>query len=1008
MPLFLGRYVGHVRVTLVLTYIVPSVVYGKTWVGALGDKQVPGWPAECVPAGLRALWGRCPKVERLRWCNRHHVQHPCSCNARSYHGSNPWSRNTMVLAVPLTRGVTTLLAVLGRLALAQADERGTQAPTTASTGSITGSVTSSTHTAKPTSSAGFTSFADSNPTPNLSLCEARTINYITHRLPQSCLTSSWADSQPPSSERLAGYATNASESNGMPQSKSERSMAQAASATSSHSEASGTQQADAAATTFMSFEDWKEMMLRRAGQDPQDWQSRKPSEHQADDRYPPDMGHAGLGEEDEISLNFDHYGDGSDRGQATDTTGGDGSDDKNKKLDDAQLYTGDKSTSVHRSKDAGKTCKERFSYSSFDAGATILKTAAGAKNAKAILVENKDSYMLLECSAPSKYVIVELSDDILVDTIVLANFEFFSSMIRHFRVSVSDRYPVKMEKWRELSTFEARNSRDVQAFLVDNPQIWAKYVRIEFLTHYGNEYYCPVSLLRIHGSRMLDSWKDSETGRDEDPQIEGDEAAASPNLIQGGVDPTAAVPDVASEPQKAVSQPLDITPRTRDVDIYPFEALVATCPAGSSQATHTPGTVQEANSSDIGGAARQNRSSAGKSPGKATPTAKPTKSASLDSKSSQGAPSTAATKSTIASLNDAQAVLGNATSNSSAMSSATNKMPGERGHTNVTAPSASKSSSSSGGVGSGKPRSSGTSSASTASPTVQEGFFNAVTKRLQQVEANLTLSLKYVEDQSRHVQEALQRVEQKQHSKVDVFLDDLNQTVLAELRNIRDQYDQIWQSTVLALDSQSDRSERDMMALTTRLNLLADEVVFQKRMAIVQAVILLSCLFLVIFSRAVPMPSLAPFADYTVNASYATTASPPTPRRNRDLYRAGQQHSPHAKGAVEAAHAALNCAHILPSTEDESLIPASSAYDADVVPHLGDSRAATSQYQRMSPPPTPSLPDEPRMSHANASGHDSHGLSTDDPPRRSPCLSHINSRKPLPSLPEHPTSPQES
>ncbi|PHH69688.1 hypothetical protein CDD80_6562 [Ophiocordyceps camponoti-rufipedis] len=198
---------------------------------------------------------------------------------------------------------------------------------------------------------------------------------------------------------------------------------------------------------------------------------------------------------------------------------------------------------VRRSKDAGKTCKERFSYASFDAGATVLKSAAGAKNARAILVENKDSYMLLECAVPLKYVIVELSDDILVDTVVVANFEFFSSMIRHFRVSVSDRYPVKVDKWRELGVFEARNSRDIQPFLVKDPQIWAKYIRIEFLTHYGNEYYCPVSLLRVHGSRMLDSWKDSETGREEDLQdfraVTGHKSSSS---ATAGVYPSNAVP----------------------------------------------------------------------------------------------------------------------------------------------------------------------------------------------------------------------------------------------------------------------------------------------------------------------------------------------------------------------------------------------------------------------------------------------------------------------------------
>ena len=63
----------------------------------------------------------------------------------------------------------------------------------------------------------------------------------------------------------------------------------------------------------------------------------------------------------------------------------------------------------YRSKDAGKTCKERANYASFDAGATILKTHHGAKNHKAVLIENKDSYMLSECTVENKFVIIELS-----------------------------------------------------------------------------------------------------------------------------------------------------------------------------------------------------------------------------------------------------------------------------------------------------------------------------------------------------------------------------------------------------------------------------------------------------------------------------------------------------------------------------------------------------------------------------------------------------------------------
>ncbi len=90
----------------------------------------------------------------------------------------------------------------------------------------------------------------------------------------------------------------------------------------------------------------------------------------------------------------------------------------------------------------------------------------------------------------------------------------------------------------------------------------------------------------------------------------------------------------------------------------------------------------------------------------------------------------------------------------------------------------------------------------TSSPTVQESFFKTITKRLQQLETNITLSLRYVEGNSKYLQETLHKLERKQLAKADNFLDGLNLTVFTELRSVRQQYDQVWQSTVIALESQ--------------------------------------------------------------------------------------------------------------------------------------------------------------------------------------------------------------
>ncbi|KAJ3185691.1 hypothetical protein HDU85_001045 [Gaertneriomyces sp. JEL0708] len=152
--------------------------------------------------------------------------------------------------------------------------------------------------------------------------------------------------------------------------------------------------------------------------------------------------------------------------------------------------------------------KQRFNYASFDCGALILSHNPGATSATSILHNNKDAYMLNKCSS-KRFITVELCDDILVDTVMLANFEFFSSMFKDFEVAVSDRYPPKHD-WTVLGRFRARNVRDFQYFKVDNPRIWARYLKVTFLSDYGHEYYCPLSNLRVYGTTMMEEMKAEE------------------------------------------------------------------------------------------------------------------------------------------------------------------------------------------------------------------------------------------------------------------------------------------------------------------------------------------------------------------------------------------------------------------------------------------------------------------------------------------------------------------
>ncbi|KAH3675447.1 hypothetical protein WICMUC_002736 [Wickerhamomyces mucosus] len=156
----------------------------------------------------------------------------------------------------------------------------------------------------------------------------------------------------------------------------------------------------------------------------------------------------------------------------------------------------------------GRIYKDKFNYASFDCAATIVKTNSEAKGATSILFENKDSYLLNPCSARNKFVIIELCQDILVDSFVIANFEFFSSTFKKLQISVSESFPGS--DWKVLGQFHSKDIRDYQTFNITNPMIWAKFLRLEILEHYGNEYYCPLSLLRVHGRTMMQEYKQEE------------------------------------------------------------------------------------------------------------------------------------------------------------------------------------------------------------------------------------------------------------------------------------------------------------------------------------------------------------------------------------------------------------------------------------------------------------------------------------------------------------------
>lgn len=673
---------------------------------------------------------------------------------------------------------------------------------------------------------------------------------------------------------------------------------------------------------FLSFEDWKRQNLQKTGQS--EHVGKAPIVEHGESRKRPTTMHNtldSLDDDAEIDLDFSGFV-AHGPGAAVPSPPRDG----DLIFDEQANGESSRPQARSRSKDAGTTCKERFNYASFDCAANVLKTNPEAKSVSAILGENKDSYMLNECAAENKFVILELCNDISIDTIVLANFEFFSSIFRTFRVSVSDKYPVKIDKWKTLGTFEARNSREVQVFLVENPVIWARYLRIEFLTHYGNEFYCPVSLVRVHGTTMLEEYKhDLESLQsDHEDDMEPEEEAAA---VAAAVDVTgsrSAIADDGSVPEAIAESVLNDLEdvrmeRSLKAKIHKFGSPEAPSRASSTLDNPTQRRVYSEEWS--------------------APTSPSNISSLLEAfvDRNQTAeicltdddPSVAST--IASSTTDQPAVKWEHHENGTGMvmlssrhfgTSTNQTRPPQTTASNAainyaTAPGVQPSQTDSSTVTGSKNTADGQSQESfkpatstqahPAAPTMQESFFKSVQKRLQMLETNSSLSLQYIEEQSRALRDAFLKVERKQMDKTSAFLDHLNTTVLNELRDFRQQYDQLWQSTVIELEMQRERYQQEHVAINARLGVLADEVIFQKRLSILQMILILICLFLVLFSRGtlhsyLEMPLVQSVLSRSPSSRWLNLSNLDTPSQSPPMTRASSANGLRTRHGILKGH----------------------------------------------------------------------------------------------------------
>ncbi|AOA61824.1 hypothetical protein PP7435_CHR1-1234 [Komagataella phaffii CBS 7435] len=423
---------------------------------------------------------------------------------------------------------------------------------------------------------------------------------------------------------------------------------------------------------------------------------------------------------------------------------------------DLEMFTG-----VDRDDEIGKVYQQRFNYASFDCAATIVKTNTEAKGASSILNENKDSYLLNKCDVANQYAVVELCQDILVDTVVLANYEFFSSGFKTVRFSVSDRFPVPANGWKVLGDFDASNTRSIQTFNIESPLIWARYLKIEILSHYGNEYYCPLSLVRVHGKTMMEKFKLEE--------VEEEEKANTEN----GQNTNIATQSKAIAANQTNVQNKFISPNGKNITVLCKNSSKTNCDPESAQVK--PLKDEDENEEDCPVSFKH---------------------FSLDEFLTEHSKEICLEK-------DEQS----------------------SDHISIEPP------------------------LSSSEPKTQESIYKNIIKRISLLESNATLSLLYIEEQSRLLSNAFSKLEERQSLRFEAMLDSVNSSIQNQIQLIDDLklYFKVEFETLLA--GSKTKHERALVENIELISSISDDLVFQKKL-IFFTIFAGLCLFaFVIFNR---------------------------------------------------------------------------------------------------------------------------------------------------------------
>ncbi|KAJ1927168.1 hypothetical protein IWQ60_003179 [Tieghemiomyces parasiticus] len=461
--------------------------------------------------------------------------------------------------------------------------------------------------------------------------------------------------------------------------------------------------------------------------------------------------------------------------------------------------------------------KGRFNHASADCAAVVLKANPEAKGPAAVLTNSKERYMLNLCSA-TKFLLIELCDDILIDALALANYEFFSSTFKDFTVHVTDRYPPKDGAWRLLGRFQAYNSRETQIFTVPDPVMWARFIRIDLLTHYGAEYYCPVSLVRVYGNTIMEQYKREEEDLNAGIIDEADAVAVAPVREVPPKPKTWLEAPPPPPPAPAVDPPVDSSASLRSYWDRLDRLMQDTGPVGEAF-----GDALEDTSPAISALPRMPLRDAVTTAG-SDPDLDPVYVGDGEVGVLEAAPGS--TKEGGLADTESEPI----------MTDAGVEIPAAEAPTSPSQPPPPlRPHASAGGT--------------------QESIFKTIMKRLGWLDRNMTMTYQYLEEQNGAINDILAKLDYAHRHQVHQAFSYLNTTTAKQIQALKITCEEIWKAIIFDVEAYEHHSRRDIEQLTTRLNQLSQDLVFEKRMRIAQLILLLAVILVVGLSKALKVVS---------------------------------------------------------------------------------------------------------------------------------------------------------